>query len=69
MSWRYLTEAICDIAAMQLDKTWHNVVPEPTNKLLDIPYDFLFRFNRTGQFQLVKDILTKTEEYMSRISI
>ena len=69
MPWRYLTEAIYDMAAMQLDKTWHNVVPEPTHKLLDIPDEFLFRFNRTGQFQLVKDILTKTVEYTSRCGL
>ena len=69
MPWKYLTEAVYDMAAMQLDKTWKNVVPEPTYKLLHIPDQFLFRFNRTGQFQLVKDVLTKTVEYMSKNSV
>ena len=66
MPWRFLTEAIYDMAAMQLDKTYDNVLPTPCYKLLYIPDEFLTRFQRTGQYEVVKDVLSKTINYMKQ---
>ena len=59
MPWRFLTRAIHDMAAMRC-----NVLPTPCYKLLYIPDEFLTRFQRIGQYEVVKDVLSKTTNYM-----
>ena len=50
MPWQCLIEAIYDMAAMQLGKTYETVLPTPCYNLLYIPDEILTRFQQTGQY-------------------
>ena len=43
-----------------------NLLSTPCCKLLYIPDEFLTRFQRTGQYGVVKDVLSKTMAYIKQ---
>ncbi|MEE4248734.1 MAG: DUF5662 family protein [Kangiellaceae bacterium] len=60
MPWRYIVEAVFDMAAMELERKFKRIMPQTRSeqvKLISFDDKFLYRFRTTQQFDFIKKLL------------
>ncbi|PAA66005.1 hypothetical protein BOX15_Mlig027342g2 [Macrostomum lignano] len=68
MYWRFIVEALYDMAAMELEKKFKGQEPDNKAMLLQFDPQFLKRFKETGQLEFIEKIIEYTIEAYCRLN-